>query len=192
MLFLFGMNLSLHSPSVFVCVRGNLFLCERDRDGSRSSATGDHSPETFISHYPERERGRERTENNIFSWNDLQRKRQGLRDRQIKNSEKEEGRDKGEENKVILTCFGQMNECNDVIRVCLFVLDCVCVFTGIVACVEQIDLCYLTHTSVAAALNVSYACVRSSTLLLCMLDVMFDCHVWISWVILYLMLLVTP
>lgn len=32
------------------------FLCE----GDRSSAAGNHSPETFISHYPERERAAER------------------------------------------------------------------------------------------------------------------------------------
>lgn len=49
--FLFGMYLSLHCECVCVRVCTRVFLCERDR----SSAEGDHSPETFISHYPERE-----------------------------------------------------------------------------------------------------------------------------------------
>ena len=35
-------------------------MCFSVKETDRSSATGDHSPETFISHYPERERGLDR------------------------------------------------------------------------------------------------------------------------------------
>lgn len=42
---------------VCVCVSTRVYFCVKETD--RSSAAGDHSPETFISHYPERERDRE-------------------------------------------------------------------------------------------------------------------------------------
>lgn len=42
---------------VFVCVSTRVCFCVKETD--RSSAAGDHSPETFISHYPERERAKE-------------------------------------------------------------------------------------------------------------------------------------
>ncbi len=72
-IFLFGMYLSPHSECVCVCVK----------DTDRSSAEGDHSPETFISHYPERERAGER-------------EREGGRDRKRTRGREEMDRSKGQ------------------------------------------------------------------------------------------------
>lgn len=53
---LFGIYLSLHY--VCVCVSTRVYFCVKETD--RSIAAGDHSPETFISHYRERERASKR------------------------------------------------------------------------------------------------------------------------------------